>query len=164
MTNKWKRVLAVSVLSFGIMFTAMTPLSQGAIMRNTLYSSIVWVESKGNTNAKSKDGAVGIVQIKPVMVAEVNRICRIVGSKKRYTLTDRLSATKSAEMFWIYQDFYHPELKKDSLSVAEVEILARAWNGGPNGHKIRATKKYWHKVCKKLTAKLEQNKELAERR
>jgi len=32
--------------------------------------------------------------------------------------------------------------------MSDMEIIARKWNGGPNGHKKRATKHYWKKVSK----------------
>jgi hypothetical protein len=146
MKSKFRKLIIVPLMSIGIFLIAMTPVSQGMVARSALYSSIAWVESKGNPNAKSKDGAVGIIQIKPVMVTEVNRICNIIGNKKHFTMLDRKNTKKSAEMFWIYQEFYHPDIMKDSISVKQVEMLARTWNGGPGGHRKTATKKYWHKV------------------
>jgi hypothetical protein len=156
MTNKWKRV-TLSFLSIGAFaLIAMTPISRGLIMKDVLYSSIVWVESKGNANAKSKDGSVGIIQIKPVMVKEVNRICKIQGLDKKFTLADRKNPSKSAEMFWIYQEFYNPDLNLDSLSKKDMAILARKWNGGPNGHLKKSTSRYWKKVSKRLVLELEE--------
>lgn len=156
MTNKWKRV----TLSFSAIATvgliAMTPLTRGIIMKEALYSSIVWVESKGNANAKSKDGSVGIIQIKPVMVREINRICKIRNLGKKFTLNDRNNPRKSAEMFWIYQEFYNPNINLDSLSKEDMAVLARKWNGGPNGHLKRTTRKYWTRVAKRLNLELEE--------
>ena len=156
MTNKWKRVTIALLVISAFALIAMTPLNRGLIMKDVLYSSIVWVESKGNANAKSRDGSVGIIQIKPVMVKEVNRICKIKGIDKRFTLADRKNPRKSAEMFWIYQEFYNPDLNRDSLSKHDMEIMARKWNGGPEGHRKKATKKYWKKVSKRLNIELEE--------
>ena len=156
MTNKWKRVTIALMVIAAFALIAMTPLTRGMIMKDVLYSSIVWVESKGNANAKSRDGSVGIVQIKPVMVKEVNRICKIQGLEKKFTLADRKNPRKSEEMFWIYQEFYNPELNRDSLTKSDLEMMARKWNGGPNGHKKRATRKYWNKVSKRLHIELEE--------
>lgn len=142
------------------MVISMTPVTRkGMIMRNVLYSSIVWVESKGNENAKSKDGSVGIVQIKPVMVHEVNRICKLRGIDKHYSLRDRLNPEKSEEMFWAFQEFYHPNLNYDSLSHTQMESIARTWNGGPRGPKKKATKRYWRRVLAQIDIHL-QNKNL----
>lgn len=156
MTNKWKRVTIALLVVSAFALIAMSPLNRGMIMKDVLYSSIVWVESKGNANAKSKDGSVGIIQIKPVMVREVNRICKIQGLDKKFTLADRKNPKKSAEMFWIYQEFYNPGINRDSLSKEDMEIMARKWNGGPEGHKKKATKKYWRKVSKRVNVELEE--------
>ena len=156
MTNKWKRVSTVLFVVIAFFAIAMTPFKKGEILKDVLYSSIVWVESKGNANAKSKDGSVGVIQIKPVMVKEVNRICKIQGLDKKFTLADRKSPRKSAEMFWIYQEFYNPDLNLDSLSKEDMATLARKWNGGPKGHLKRGTKKYWRKVSKRVRLELEE--------
>ena len=156
MTNKWKRVSIALLVIAAFALIAMTPLTRGMIMKDVLYSSIVWVESKGNANAKSKDGSVGIIQIKPVMVKEVNRICKIRGIDKRFTLADRRNPSKSSEMFWIYQEFYNPDIKRDSLSKEDLELMSRKWNGGPNGHLKKATRKYWKKVSTRVNIELEE--------
>lgn len=156
MTNKWKRVTIALLAISAIVLLAMSPLNRGMIMKDVLYSSIVWVESKGDANAKSKDGSIGIIQIKPVMVKEVNRICKIKGIDKRFTLADRRNPNKSEEMFWIYQEFYNPEIDKDSLSKEDMEIMARKWNGGPEGHRKKSTRKYWKKVSKRVNIELEE--------
>jgi hypothetical protein len=156
MTNKWKRVATVVIVVVAFVTIAMKPFKKGEVLKDVLYSSIVWVESKGNANAKSRDGSVGIIQIKPVMVKEVNRICKIQGIDKRFTLADRNNPYKSAEMFWIYQEFYNPDLNLDSLSKEDMAVLARKWNGGPKGHLKRATKKYWKKVSKRVNLELEE--------
>ena len=156
MTNKWKRVAITLLVIAAFALIAMSPLNRGMIMKDVLYSSIVWVESKGNANAKSKDGSVGIIQIKPVMVKEVNRICKIRGIDKRFTLADRRNPSKSSEMFWIYQEFYNPDIKRDSLSKEDLELMSRKWNGGPNGHLKKATRKYWKKVSTRVNIELEE--------
>ena len=110
----------------------------GKSIKDAFLTSIITVESKGNTKAITKDGSAGILQIKPIMVKEVNRICKIKKIDKQFTLKDRFDTDKSVEMFWIYQNFYNEN--------ASYEKMARDWNGGPNGHKKKATKKYWKKV------------------
>lgn len=147
--------LVVVICTIAIILMSMSSsLNRGEVIKDVLYSSIVWVESKGNPNAKSKDGSVGMVQIKPVMVSEINRICRIIKMNKKFTLADRKSPDKSREMFFIYQEFYHPNLNWDDVTINDMEQIARKWNGGPIGHKKKATKKYWKKVSKKLYAEM----------
>ena len=155
MTNKCKRVLAtffITIFAFipVVNVTAINTneVKTADVMRDVLYSSIVWVESKGNATARSKDGSLGIVQILPVMVKEVNRICKMKGINKSFTLQDRLNPEKSEQMFWIFQNFYNPNINWETITMSDMEIIARKWNGGPNGHKKGATKHYWRKVSK----------------
>lgn len=157
MAKKLKFIVFVSFMAF-FSITAMTPIKKEGGIKELFYSSISWVESTNNPNAVSRDGSVGIVQIRPVMVEEVNRICKMKGINKRFTLADRRNAEKSKDMFWIYQDFYNPELRWDAISDNDLEILARKWNGGPKGHVKSATKKYWNKVNKRLKKEIEFNK------
>lgn len=155
MISKNTKTLIACVVAFFMVLSASVSFKTEFSMKEVLISSIMWVESTNNPNARSKDGSVGIVQIKPVMVSEVNRICRIKGIDKSFTLSDRLNVKKSKEMFWIYQDFYNPEVKWDNLTKEDLEVMARKWNGGPNGHKKTATKKYWRKVAKRIGHEIE---------
>ncbi len=156
MTNKCKRVIALFLIGFCFPFMAMTTtVNKGSeykaeTMKKVLYSSIVWVESKGNATARSKDGSLGIVQILPVMVKEVNRICKMKGIHKSFTLQDRLNPEKSEQMFWIFQNFYNPNINWETITMSDMEMIARKWNGGPNGHKKSATKHYWKKVSREI--------------
>ena len=86
--------------------------------------------------------SVGVLQIRPIMVREVNRICKRIGSHQRFTLKDRFDRDKSVHMFLIWKEFHH----KDS----DFEAIARSWNGGPKGPKSRRTLPYWEKVEKQL--------------
>ena len=74
--------------------------------------------------------AVGILQIWPIMVKEVN----IILGYKKYTLKDRLNNKKSIEMFWVYQNYYNPEHNPDKM--------CRIWCGGPTGDKKDCTLGY----------------------
>lgn len=97
--------------------------------------AIEHVESSGRADAVGDGGkAVGILQIHPIMVADVNRI---VG-EERWTLEDRLCPDESRAMFRVYSNHYSRG-KSD-------EHVARSWNGGPKGPQKKATEKYWAKV------------------
>jgi hypothetical protein len=85
---------------------------------------------------------VGVLQIWPIMVREVNRILEKDGSDLRYGYTDRYSVKKSIEMFYIWRGYYHPN--------SDWETIARCWNGGPSGHRTSRTYCYWNKVKKEL--------------
>lgn len=114
------------------------------IKRDLLLEAIIVVESNGNDSCigdrKLGRPSVGCLQIRPIMVREVNRILRKQKIKKKYNLKDRYSRKKSIEMFYIWKDYHHSE---DSD-----EVIARCWNGGPKGCKKKATNYYWAKVVK----------------
>lgn len=107
-----------------------------------LFLAIVAVESGGNVNAIGDKGkAVGPAQTWEITVRDVNRIAHT-----NYTLNDRFSLQKSAEMFQIYTDHYG---KRYGWPVPD-EIRAKIWNGGPNGPSKPSTDKYWNKVRSKI--------------
>lgn len=104
-----------------------------------LISAMINVESSGNDSAWNADErAAGCLQIRPVMVREVNRILKMQGLKKRYKLNDRWSRDKSIEMFYVWKEWHHPTCND--------EVVARCWNGGGNGYRMPATQHYWNKV------------------
>ena len=108
-----------------------------------LIQAMIMVESEGNDSAYHKgEKAAGCLQIRPIMVREVNRILDIQNSELEYTLEDRWSREKSIEMFHIVNGYHN----KNST----YEEIARAWNGGPNWFKKSLTKRYWKRVQKQL--------------
>jgi len=108
------------------------------IIEDKLIAAIIQVESGGDTLAyNSKEDAVGCLQIRPIMVREVNRL---VG-KDSFTLDDRWNKAKSIQMF---------NILRSHLKEASNEKIARVWNGGYNGHKKQNTIKYWNKVRKNI--------------
>ena len=109
---------------------------QEPIIEDPLIAAIIQVESGGDTLAyNSKEDAVGCLQIRPIMVREVNRL---VG-KDSFTLSDRWSKVKSIQMF---------NILRSHLKGASDEQIARVWNGGYNGKNIPQTMQYWNKVKK----------------
>ena len=112
-----------------------------------LVSALIMVESRGNDSAVGDkhlvgNEAIGALQIRPIMVREVNRILKLQKSNKRFTLKDRFERDKSIEMFYIWKNWHH---KNDNA-----EVTARCWNGGGSGYKMKSTIKYWNKVEKQL--------------
>ena len=104
-----------------------------------LLDAMIQVESRGNDSAYAKsENAAGCLQIRPVMVREVNRFLKKMGKDKRYTLEDRWSRVKSIEMFNIWCQYRHEE--------SSLEVIARSWNGGPRGPRKNSTIYYWNKV------------------
>lgn len=107
-----------------------------------LILAIGFIESSSNPNAVGDthlpEPSVGYLQIRPIMVRDVNRILKDRGEDLRYSMKDRRDSTKSTEMFKIWCNAYH--------QTSSFEQIARCWNGGPEGHVKSATKKYWDKI------------------
>jgi soluble lytic murein transglycosylase-like protein len=107
-------------------------------IQDSLIAAIIHVESRGDSMAyNAGEDAVGVLQIRPIMVREVNRLLK----ENKYTLADRWNKSRSIEMFNVI---------KDHTTNPTNKILARNWNGGWNGYKKKSTLKYWQKVKRKL--------------
>lgn len=100
-----------------LLLLAATPLAAAPSER--LLDALQTVESNGNAIG---DGgkAVGILQVHPCVVADVNRI------------------HGTRQIARLYLSHY---CKTDSD-----EANARTWHGGPRGSKCKATIAYWRKV------------------
>lgn len=100
-----------------------------------LFDALFFVESSFDyLEYNQEEEAAGILQIRPIMIEDVNRIA----GYEKYTLNDRWSIVTSKKIFLDYQQKYNPEM--------DYEKAARCWNGGPTGHKKSSTIKYWNKV------------------
>jgi len=109
------------------------PIEQ-PIAIDTLLNAVMAVESNFDSMAyNSKENAAGVLQIRPIMVREVNRLL----GEDKYTLKDRWNKAKSIEMFNVI---------RSHLKGATDEEIARTWNGGYNGKNIPETMQYWKKV------------------
>jgi len=137
MLNKKQTILSISLLAF-ISTQSMwydRPIEQ-PIAIDTLLNAVMAVESNFDSMAyNEKENAAGVLQIRPIMVREVNRLL----GEDKYTLKDRWSKSKSIEMFNVI---------RSHLKGATDEEIARTWNGGYNGHNIPQTMQYWQKVKK----------------
>ena len=94
------------------------------IMLKALFIAICMIESSNNPKAVNGK-AVGIVQIQPALVYDLNKW----GYK--YTLKDRLNPAKSEEMFYIYTEHYIKKLKIED----SVQNRANIWRYGAYGRK-----------------------------
>ncbi len=105
-----------------------------------LLAAIRQVESSGNDKAVGDGGkARGPYQIHRAYWQDA---CEYGGVKWSYEkhVTDRAKCEQVIRWYWLR---YAPRN-------ASYETLAKIHNGGPRGHKIEATKKYWRKVQKHL--------------
>lgn len=67
--------------------------------------ALIFIESSGNPFAVGKTNDLGILQITPIYVKDVNRIL----GEEKFTLDCRVDIDKSLEMFEIYQSYYNPD-------------------------------------------------------
>ena len=118
-------------------------------MHPLLLSALIQIESGGNDQAKGRHGELGALQIKPIMVRDVNRI---MGTHYTHSqVTNRATATFIANA---YLSHYGRNLSDDSL--------ARLWHGGPRGAKKSSTRAYARRVMRKLHALEEANQSFTE--
>ena len=130
------------VFNVGLFLSTFSMEVVRSIPKNTLIDAIIYVESRGDINAHNiKENAVGCLQIRPILVREVNRLLAKNDIPKVYTLEDRWNKQKSIEMFNVI---------KENTTNPTNEKLARNWNGGWNGYKKQSTLAYWHKVKAQL--------------
>jgi len=120
------------------------------IQDNKLIEALIQVESRGNDSCIGDRHlilpSIGCLQIRPVMVREVNRILKKQKDTLRFKYKDRWSRKKSIQMFYIWKDFHHTN--------SSDEKIARNWNGGPKGYKRKRTLQYWEKVKIEMSKKL----------
>lgn len=106
-----------------------------------LADAMIIVESQGNDSAYNPvEDAVGCLQIRRIMVREVNRLLELNHEDIRYQFEDRWDRDKSIEMFNIFVKY---TWKDGQYSYEEI---ARCWNGGPDGCNENGTISYWNKV------------------
>lgn len=143
-----KRIERIVCLSLILFSSIMVPAVAGtdtseeaeAFNWNPVMEAIIQVESEGNPNAVSGNSC-GAMQITPILVKECNNILRSRGNKKRYTLRDRFSVSKSKEMFLLIQSHFNPD--------NNVEKAIRSWNGGMR-YSVKRTQRYYNKVMNKM--------------
>ena len=127
-------------------YESTTPKTVNKTTKDHLLEAMIQVESRGNETCVGDKHlgrpSIGVLQIRPIMVREVNRILRKHKIKKKYSLDDRYNREYSIEMFYIWRFYHHPN--------ASDEVIARCWNGGPKGWKRKSTKHYWNKVKKEI--------------
>jgi soluble lytic murein transglycosylase-like protein len=106
-------------------------------MHPLLLSALIQVESGGNDQARGRHGELGALQIKSIMVRDINRI---MGTHYAHAqVTNRATATFIAQSYLAH---YGRNLSDESL--------ARLWQGGPKGPKLSSTRAYGKRVMREL--------------
>lgn len=98
-----------------------------------LLNAIIQVESGGDPlQVNYREQALGLLQIRPIMLKEVNRIA----GYEKYTTKDCLDSLKSIEIYWAVQNYHNPS--------NDFRRGAIIWNGKGK------TNRYWRKVKNQL--------------
>ena len=106
-------------------------------MHPLLFSALIHVESNGNDFARGRHGELGALQIKPIMVRDVNRI---MGTHYAHAqVTNRATAIFIAHAYLAH---YGRNLSDESL--------ARIWQGGPKALRRSSSRAYGRRVMRKL--------------
>lgn len=106
-------------------------------MHPLLLSALIQVESNGNDHARGRHGELGALQIKPIMVRDVNRIMGTHYAHQQVT-----NRTISLFIANAYLSHYGRNLSDESL--------ARLWQGGPKGLRKSSTRAYARRVMREL--------------
>ena len=108
-------------------------------MHPLLLSALIQIESGGNDQARGKHGELGALQIKSIMVRDINRIMGTHYAHQQ--VTNRAVSIFIAESYFAH---YGKHLSDESL--------ARLWQGGPKALKRSSTRAYGKRVMRKLDA------------
>lgn len=115
-------------------------------MLHTLILVLIAVESGGNSGAVGDNGrAIGVLQIHRVVVEDVNRVYKMA-----YTHQEMADPRKAKHVAELYLRYWGGQYAKQVGRPASLEVLARIWNGGPDGWKKKSTMGYWKKVRQQL--------------
>ena len=106
-------------------------------MHPLLLSALIQIESAGNDLARGKHGELGALQIKSIMVRDINRIMGTDYSHAQ--VTNRAVATFIANAYLAH---YGRNLSDESL--------ARIWQGGPKAIKRSSSRAYGRRVMREL--------------
>lgn len=125
-----KRFLTTSIIALMTVFcfaprnsTVMIFESKPIQVPDKLILAIMQYESQNNPLAyNASEDAAGILQLRPIMIDEVNRIMKLQNNPERYTLNDRWDSLKSVRIYYTVQTFHNPGYNHKKA--------AYLWNGG----------------------------------
>jgi hypothetical protein len=113
-------------------------------MHPLLLSALIQIESNGNDHARGRHGELGALQIRPIMVRDINRIMGTHYAHQQ--VTNRAIAVFIANAYFAH---YGRNLSDESL--------ARLWQGGPRGAKKSFTRAYGKRVMREIDRQLSTN-------
>ena len=118
-------------------------------MHPLLLSALIQIESAGNDFARGRHGELGALQIKPILVRDVNRIMGTSYAHQQVT-----NRTISIFIANAYLSHYGRNLSDESL--------ARIWQGGPKALRRSSSRAYGRRVMRKLQSMENANRSFTE--
>ncbi len=116
-----------------------------------LMTAMAIIESNNNPDAYNEaEDAVGILQIRPIWVQDVNRFSTVTYTHDQ--MKDLAFARMACLEYWRY---YAKQINSIEGREVTAQDLARIHNGGPEGYIKKSTEKYWKKVEVELNKILE---------
>ena len=108
-----------------------------------LFDIICSIESRQDPTAYNEaEKAVGIAQIRECVVFD----CQWIHPKGGFSLDDRWTIVGSWELFRCYLHYWGKNFERANDKKADYLVLARIWNGGPQGWDKGTTTYYAGKV------------------
>jgi hypothetical protein len=96
-----------------------------------IITALISIESGGHQRAHNySEDAVGILQIRPIMVKEVNRILEMKGADGIFDLNDRWDINKSRRMCTIFLQYQRDRYVKKVGREPTLKQLAMSWQSG----------------------------------
>lgn len=118
-------------------------------MTNVIFSifmlALINVESGGDCFKVGQHGDVGCLQVRQPVISDVNNI---YGTN--YTITDMQDRRFAIDVAIKYLNYWGQRYEQKTGNPVTNEVLARIWNGGPNGWEKHCTISFWKKVQQEL--------------
>lgn len=97
-----------------------------------MMSILVLAEDSSTDNLK--ENAIGIYQIRPIFVEDVNRIVKLHGGDEVYKHEDARNARKAQQMIFVYLKYYGRQYKLAMGKEPDARVLGMIHQGGPKGY------------------------------
>lgn len=115
------------------------------MLTELLMAAMICIESGGNPNAIGKYGERGILQIRPAVIADVNRV---YGTNYVFP-RDAVNPVTAREITHKYINHYAKLYERKYKKKPTNKSLLAMWNGGPDGYLKKNARRYADRVLEK---------------
>ncbi len=114
-------------------------------MTNCLVTAALLIALQGAESQNGRDArhgdqgrSHGVLQIQRGVIRDVND-----AYGTRFSLQDAHNPAKAKKVCVLYLHHWGRQYQSKTGRTPTPEVLARIWNGGPQGYKRESTRKYW---------------------